>query len=193
MAHLQHTEIADKNRPTGSAWNSELPSSEELRLGFRGEKQENDMTFYNKMIQGSIAVMAPAMLAIAAPASAQEFPLVPGEYSEIGGIYVKDGGTFKYAQFIANEWAKNQEFAKSQGWITDYKIYVNYNPRDGEPNIYLMSTFASLPDAAESEKRSAAYDAWAKKGFAQQAEESGNRAEYRTVKSSMLLQEYTVR
>ena len=56
-----------------------------------------------------------------------------------------------------------------------------------------MSTFASLPDAAESEKRSAAYDAWAKKGFAQQAEESGNRAEYRTVKSSMLLQEYTVR
>lgn len=151
------------------------------------------MTFYNKIILGSMAVMAPAMLAFAAPVSAQEFPLVAGDYSEVGGIYVKDGGTFKYAKWLATEWKKNAEFAKSQGWLKSYKIYINANPRDGEPNIYLMRTFSSLPDAAESERRDKAYDAWAKKTAEQQISESGNRAEYRTVKSSMLLQEYTIR
>ncbi|VAW03696.1 hypothetical protein MNBD_ALPHA04-2181 [hydrothermal vent metagenome] len=151
------------------------------------------MTFYSKIIQGTIAVTAPVALAFAAPASAQEFPLVAGDYSEVGGIYVKDGGTFKYAKWLATEWTKSNEFAKSQGWISDYKIYINENPRDGEPHIYLMRTFSSMPDAAEGERRSKAYVAWAKKTAEQQISESGNRAEYRTVKSSMLLREYTVR
>lgn len=67
------------------------------------------------------------------------------------------------------------------------------NPRDGEPTMYLMTSYASLPDAAEQERRNTAFDAWAKKTSEQQIAESGNRAEYRTVKSSILLQEYTPR
>lgn len=59
--------------------------------------------------------------------------------------------------------------------------------------MYLMTRFASTPDAAEQERRNAAFDAWAKKSSEQQIAESGNRAEYRTVKSSILLQEYTAR
>lgn len=146
----------------------------------------------NMMIAASVALVA-APMALPSAASAQEWPMVEGEYSNMSGIYLKDGGSLKYAQYLASQWVKDQEFAKSQGWITGHKMFYNVNPREGEPHIYLMVTFASIPDAAESERRYEAYDAWAKKSVSQQIAESGNRAEYRTVQGSMLLQEFTVR
>lgn len=145
----------------------------------------------NAMLAAALLVTPP--LALPAVAMAQEFPLVAGDYAEVGGIFVKDGASMKYAMFIADDWKKNQEFAKSQGWITGYKIYINENPREGEPNVYLMTMFTSLPDAAEGERRQKVYDAWAKTTEAQRDAASGNRAEYRTIKSSMLLREYKVR
>ncbi len=145
----------------------------------------------NAMIATAMLISAPMVLPTAA--AAQESPLVAGDYAEVAGIFVKDGGSLKYAMHLAGDWKKNQDFAKSQGWITDYKIYINENPRDGEPNVYLMTTFASLPDAAEGERREKAYAAWAKTTNAQREAASGNRAEYRTLKGSMLLREYKVR
>lgn len=142
----------------------------------------------------TIAAAAIALALPAAPALAQDFPLVAGEYVQMNGIVVEDGeGAFKYAQWLATEWKKNQEYAKSQGWITGYGIYENVNERPGEPDLYLVTQFASLPDAAEGERRSKAYDAWSKTNDQQQAVASGNRAQYRTVISSMLLQEYKPR
>lgn len=133
-------------------------------------------------------------LPLAAPLAAQDYPLVPGEYVQMNGIDVEDGeGALKYAQWLATEWKRFQEYAKSQGWITDYGIYTNVNPRAGEPDVYLVTTFASLPDAAEQERRDRAFDAWSKTTVQQQAAASGNRATYRTVVSSMLLQEYKPR
>jgi hypothetical protein len=150
------------------------------------------MTMLKNMMMAA-AMMITVPVALPTAAMAQEFPLVAGDYAEVRGIYVKDGASFKYAMHLAGSWKKNQEFAKSQGWITDYKIYINENPRDGEPNVYLMTTFASLPNAAEGERRQKVYDAWAKDTAEQREAESGNRAEYRTIKSSMLLREYKVR
>ncbi|WP_324827815.1 hypothetical protein [Qipengyuania zhejiangensis] len=145
--------------------------------------------FKSLLAAAAIAVSLP----IAMPAAAQEFPLEAGEYAQFNGIYVKDGGDYKYAEWLAGEWKQFQDYALSQGWITGYKIFYNVNPRDGEPTMYLMTSYASLPDAAEQERRNTAFDAWAKKTSEQQIAESGNRAEYRTVKSSILLQEYTPR
>lgn len=141
-----------------------------------------------------MALVALAMtLPLAAPAAAQQFPLAPGQYVQMNGIAVKDGGTLKYAQWLASEWKKEQEYAKSQGWISDYGIYSNVNPRAGEPDIYLVVTFPSMPDAAEQERRGKAYDAWSSTTMEQQMAASGNRAEYRTSITSMLLQEYKPR
>lgn len=148
-------------------------------------------TMKNLMMATAMLVAAP--LAMPTASMAQESPLVAGDYARVGGIFIKDGASLKYATHLAGEWKKNQEFAKSQGWITDYKIYINEFPRDGEPHVYLMTTFASLPDTAEEARRTKAYEAWAKTSMAQRQAESGNRAEYRTVKSSMLLREYKVR
>ncbi|SIN65162.1 hypothetical protein SAMN02745824_1479 [Parasphingorhabdus marina DSM 22363] len=151
------------------------------------------MKMITQMKMAAAAILVTAPMALPTAVSAQEFPLVAGEYSNVSGIYIKDGGAFKYATHLAGQWTKVQEFAKSQGWISDYKILINENPRDGEPTLYLMTTFASIPDAAESERRNKAYDAFMKSSAEQQITESGNRAEYRTVKSSILLREYTVR
>ena len=141
------------------------------------------------LLAATITLAVPA----ATPVMAQEFPLEAGEYAQFNGIYVKDGGDYKYADWLAGEWKSFQDYALSQGWITGYKIFYNVNPRDGEPTMYLMTSFAAMPDAAEQERRDAAFDDWAKKSAEQQIAESGNRAEYRTVKSSILLQEYTPR
>ena len=144
-------------------------------------------------------ILTAAAIAFTLPMSvsavAQDFPLVAGEYSEVSGIFVNDGAEFKYAQHLADQWVTIQEFAKSKGWISDYKILVNVNPRNGEPHIYLMRTFPSMPDAAEQARRTAAYAEWDELNRTQEQliAESGNRAEYRTIQSSMLLQEYTPR
>ena len=146
-----------------------------------------------KTITMTLAAMTMA-LPLAAPLAAQDYPLAAGEYVEMTGIEVEDGeGALKYAQWLATEWKRFQEHAKAQGWITDYGIYANVNARTGEPDLYLVTTFASLPDAAEQERRNKAFDTWSKTTVQQQVAASGNRAAYRTVVSSMLLQEYKPR
>lgn len=139
----------------------------------------------------AICVLAVSALAIfgASAASADEWPLAAGDYWEVSGIDVKDGGDFKYAQWLATEWRQNVEFAKSKGWLKDAKILYNAYPRKGEPDIYLVWIRESLPDAAEQEKRGQEFQEWRKKTFEQMVGESGNRAEYREAISSSLLQE----
>ena len=41
----------------------------------------------------------------------------------VTGIDVKDGGGLKYAQNLATEWVKNQEYAKAQGWISGTALH----------------------------------------------------------------------
>jgi len=145
------------------------------------------------MMTAALAMAAAVPIALPTTALAEPMPLVAGNYTSVSGIFVEDGANFTYAKYLADQWAKNQDFAKSKGWISDYKIYVNVDPRDGEPNIYLTQTFAEIPSGAESEKRAVEWATWRKKSEAEMDAESGDRAKFRTVKSSMLLQEYTVR
>ena len=49
-----------------------------------------------------------------------EWPFVPGDYWEVTGIDLADGGAYKYARWLATEWKKDLEFVKSKGWIKDY-------------------------------------------------------------------------
>jgi hypothetical protein len=144
-------------------------------------------------IRKTLFVMAlgAASMVMAAGASAQEWPLQMGDYWDVAGIKLKDGGSLKYAQWLAGEWKENQEFAKSKGWIKDYKLLSNAYPRAGEPDMYLITIRESIVSGAEGRKRTEEYRAWRKKSLAQMVEESGNRAEYREVMSNSLLQEMT--
>jgi hypothetical protein len=83
----------------------------------------------------------PFLLSVTTPAAGQNSPFTPGDYEDVGMIDVSDGGGYEYAMFLANTWRKNQEFAKSKGWITGYQVLANVNARPGEPDLYLVTSF----------------------------------------------------
>ena len=124
---------------------------------------------------------------------ADDWPLVGGDYWQVTGIHIKDGGNWQYAKWLASEWKKNEEFTKSKGWTKDYMILSNVHPREGEANIYLIRVFESIPSGPEREKRAKEYEAWAAKSNEAMEAESGNRAEFRTVANDLLLQRLTFR
>lgn len=153
--------------------------------------QGESMTIRNLV---SALALGAAAASFSGAATAQEkFPLVLGDYWEVSGIELKDGGGLKYAEFLASEWKANQEFAKSKGWIKEYKVFSNVYARAGEPDLYLVTIRDTLVPGAEDEKRGDEFQAWKKKTIAQMQAESGNRAEYRTLLGDELLQELTIR
>ncbi len=126
-------------------------------------------------------------------ANDHEPPFIGGHYWEVTGIKTADGAGLKYAKWLASDWRKNLDFAVSKGWLSSYKVILNVHPRADEPDIYLIRIFENMQTVSENEKRRGQYLEWAKKSMDKMAEESGNRAEYRTVMSTSLLQEMKFR
>jgi hypothetical protein len=136
-------------------------------------------------------VFAVILLSVSAMSIAQaqdEPPFIGGDYWEVTGIKTADGAGLKYARWLAGEWRKNSEFAKSKGWIKDFMVISNVHPRSEEPDLYLIRVFENMATVKEGEGRRMEYLAWAKKSMDKMQAESGNRAEYRTVMSTSLLQ-----
>jgi hypothetical protein len=135
------------------------------------------------------AAAAAAAFAFAAPAAAQQSSYEPGQYWDVGMIDLEDGQNEAYADWLAKEWKRNQEFAKSKRWIRNYFVLANQYPREGEPDLYLVTVIDQLPDAAEDLKRQRDYEAWAKKNVRQLDVEQGARGSMRKVLGAMLLRE----
>ena len=136
-------------------------------------------------------VFAVILLGVSAMSIAQaqdEWPFIGGDYWEVTGIKTADGGDLKYARWLAGEWRKGSEFAKSKGWIKEFMVISNVHPRADEPDLYLIRVIENMPTVQEDEERSKAYKEWVKKSMDKRQEESGSRAEYRTVMSTSLLQ-----
>ena len=150
----------------------------------------------HKLFRGALALVAigAASLTLSSSALAQdEWPLTGGDYWEVTGIKLQDGGGFKYANWLASEWRKLLNFSKSQGWIKEYKVVANVHARSDEPDLYLIIVREDIPSGEEGEKRQKEYMEWQTKSIEQMMGESGNRAEYRTVMSTSLLQELNFR
>lgn len=135
------------------------------------------------------AVLAASLAFICAtPALADDpWPNEPGDYVSVSMIKVDDGHDLHYMQYLAGQYRKSQDFAKSQGWITDYEILANVNARPGEPDYYLITRFPRFADQAEEKKRDEAYDAYMKQTVAEAQAGSAERAKYRTQMGSQLL------
>jgi len=146
-----------------------------------------------KNLVAAVAIGAFAATLSTTSLAQDQWPLVFGDYWEVTGIDLKDGGSYKYAEWLASEWKDNLEFSKSKGWIKDYKIFSNVYGRANEPDLYLVTITESIVSAAEGDKRFEEFQAWKKKTIAQMQSESGNRTEYREVMSDSLLQEMTIR
>ena len=137
-----------------------------------------------------LAALGAAALSFAAPAavSAQsEWPIEPGDYVEVSMIDIEDGHTLEYANHLAGDWKRSSEYAKSQGWITDYQIWSNEFPRAGEADIWLVTWLPRLADKDEALRREKAFNAYMQTTAAKQEAASGKRATYRKLAGSMLM------
>ena len=148
----------------------------------------------NDFKQFALGVVGALLLAVSLPATAQdENPWKAGNYWQVSGIHVKDGGGLKYAQYLATEWVKTQEYAKAQGWISDFMVLSNTHPREGEPNLYLITIAPSLPSSDEADKRGRMMREFNKTTIAQMQAQSAGRAEIREVGSQMQLRQLVLR
>lgn len=141
------------------------------------------------------AAAAAACLLFSAPllAQANENPWKGGAYWDVTGIHVEDGSGLAYAQHLAGQWRQSQDYAKSKGWIQGYHVLNNEFPREGEPNIYLVTVFTQFASPEESDRRGAEYRAYMKTTQSQMQAAAAKRAAIRKVGSSMLLQELVIR
>ena len=138
------------------------------------------------------AAFAAIALAGAMPlaASAQQLPIMPGDYVEIGMVTIDDGHAGDYITYLSTQWRKSQDFAVKQGWITGYEILTNEHKRPGEPDVYLITRFAKFPDPAEEQKRQDAYDAYMATTFDKDQAGSAERAKYRHQLGGQLLRSW---
>lgn len=117
----------------------------------------------------------------------------PGPLWQAAQIYVEDGQTQKYADWLATTWTSNQEFAKSQGWLMEYHILLSINAREGEPNIVLLTRFNDFPSAAEVERRQGLMAKHTGQDPHQTAAASGTRTSMRKQMGSVLYRELVKR
>lgn len=89
--------------------------------------------------------------------------------------------------------ADNQAFAKSQGWILDYHILDSVNPRDGEPDLILITRFADFPSVQEIDRRNAIINERMKQDDHSADAASGKRNEMRRQMGSVLYRELVKR
>lgn len=143
-----------------------------------------------KMIwAAAAALLLSAGMTAPAVAQANTSPLKSGNYWNVSGVKIKPGQGLRYANELASVWMKNQEYAKSKGWISSYHILSNPYPRSGEPNIYLISVFADMADPVESDRRGVEMRTMNKQTMEQVQAAAANRAEYIETVSTFLLRE----
>jgi len=140
-----------------------------------------------RLLSTAVAFAALGLAAPAAMAQDSPWPFEPGEYVEVTGIDIDDGGNLKYAQWLAGEWRANEDFAVAQGWLNSYELLTNLHPRKGEPDIYIIRRFNAFIDNAEADRRDKIMMERYKRTEAKLQEESAGRASYRTVDGEMLL------
>jgi hypothetical protein len=140
------------------------------------------------------AALSAATLTLApTAASGQASVYAPGSYWSVQGIHIEPGQFENYMDYLADRYRKNQDFAKAQGWISGYRMLVNVNKRADEPDMYLITEFARMPDAKEQVERDAMVERNLRETARQAEQASGQRVSMRKLGSNVLLQELTLK
>jgi hypothetical protein len=111
------------------------------------------------LLTGAVLALS---LAFAAPAVAQDSSYTPGGYSDVSAIDVLDGQMDNYMDYLAGSWKRQQEWAKSKGYITAYSVLSNPYPRPGEPDLYLVVNYSKIYDAAEEIRQQKEFETFMK-------------------------------
>jgi hypothetical protein len=142
----------------------------------------------------TVALLAVASLAVvAAPAFAQDSRYEPSRVWYVTGVDVMDGQFENYTAWLADEWVKFRKLGAEHGNEVGYHVLVNNSPRDGEPDLYLVTIhkdFAKIAEGLESEKKINAAMAKDRRAF---EKEGAARAPMRKVMSAIELVELTLK
>jgi hypothetical protein len=136
-----------------------------------------------------LTALGAAMMLTSIPAFAQDLPLVGGDYWDVTGIKIDDGHFADYADFLVSDSRKQNEFAKSKGWIKAYYILSNNNNRKDEPDLYLITVSDRMATPAEQIARNKEMNAYLQSDDRKEIAGSGHRATYRHITGDMLLQQ----
>ena len=137
----------------------------------------------------TLAALGAATMLTSIPAAAQELPLVGGDYWDVTSVKIDDGHFADYADFLVSDSRKQNEYAKSKGWIKAYYILSNNNNRKDEPDLYLVTVSDRMATPAEQIARNKEMNAYLKSDDRKQLAGSGQRAVYRHITGDMLLQQ----
>lgn len=138
----------------------------------------------------TLALATAAMLASSVAALAEDaHPYDNGPVWDVSAILTKPGHFDDYMKFVATTWRAEQEAAKAKGMVLDYKVLSVADPRENEPDLYLMVEYKNMAafDTPLDEQ-----DAVTKKIFGSlpAANKSGiDRESIRTLKGDMLTRE----
>lgn len=139
-------------------------------------------------IRHAAALAAAMLLSVPTTSFAQNDPFTGGDYVEVTGISIDDGHYMDYAAFISQTAMKQNAFMVSKGWAISTEYMANVHPRKGEPDLYIVRRYKDIPDTAEGERRAAALRDFMKMDDTQSGAASAERAKFRHVDGTMLLQ-----
>jgi hypothetical protein len=139
-----------------------------------------------KLMIGALGV---ATMLVSVPAAAQDLQLVGGDYWDVTSVKIDDGHMGDYSDFLASQFRKENDYAKSKGWIKAYYIFGNANPRKDEPDLYLVTVSDRMPTPAEQIARNKEMNAYLQTDDRKSLAGSGQRATYRHITGDMLLQQ----
>lgn len=136
-----------------------------------------------------LGALGAATMMFAVPAVAQDLPLVGGDYWDVTSVKIEDGHFGDYADFLANRFRSDNEYAKSKGWIKAYYIFSNVNNRADEPDLYLVTVSDHVATPAEQIARAKDINAHNASSDRKEIAASGQRATFRHITADMLLQQ----
>jgi hypothetical protein len=135
------------------------------------------------------AALCACALAFSAPVLAQDRAARLGPLWSVSTIEVNDGQAEAYLRWLNDVWRGNQAFAREQGWILNYHILANIDARDGEPDLYLVTTYTDEPSVAEIDRRDAIMLRRMQTNASGADQQSASRSTMRRQMGSMTLRE----
>jgi hypothetical protein len=143
------------------------------------------MKSYIALAFASAAMLASSVAALAEDARSYD----NGPVWDVEAILTKPGHFDDYMKFVATTWRSEQEAAKAKGMVLDYKVLTVTDPRENEPDLYLMVEYKNM---AAFDVPLDQQDAVTKKIFGSMAaaNKTGiDRESIRTLKGDMLTRE----
>ncbi|MBE9540253.1 MAG: hypothetical protein IMF06_14315 [Proteobacteria bacterium] len=113
-----------------------------------------------------------------------------GTYWTVTAVDTKPGHFDGYLTDLKAGWRKSLDIQIKDGKVVSYQMFANVNPRDGEPNLWLLVEWKSGAAMLDTPKEY--WDAHTKKlwGSQKKGEEEGmKRGELRTLMGDTLMRE----